>query len=124
MDRVGVVAFNLAGYRHPLLATVLSAEHAIGVRNGCFCAQPLVMRLLGIPEHEVGRLLSTLRAGGRPPLPGAVRASIGIGSTPGDVDRLVIALTEIAACGPRGRYERVPERDEYRALAASSAAAA
>ena len=124
MDRVGVVAFNLAGYRHPLLATVLSAEHAIGVRNGCFCAQPLVMRLLGISEHEVGRLLSTLRAGGQPPLPGAVRASLGIGSTAADVDRLIGALTEIAAYGPRARYQRLPKHDEYRALAATGAAAA
>ena len=31
---------------------------------------------------------------------------------------------ELAAYGPRARYERVPERDEYRALAATSAAAA
>ena len=124
VDRVGVVAFNLADYRHSLLATVLSAEHAIGVRNGCFCAQPLVMRLLGVSEHEVGRLLSALRAGGQPPLPGAVRASLGIGSTRADVDRLIVALTEIAAYGPRARYERVPERDEYRALAASGAVAA
>jgi hypothetical protein len=82
------------------------------------------MRLLRISEYEVGRLLSTLRAGGQPPLPGAVRTSLGIGSTATDVDRLIAALTEIAAYGPRARYERVPERDEYRALAATSAAAA
>jgi selenocysteine lyase/cysteine desulfurase len=124
VDRVGVVAFNLPGYRHPLLAAVLSAEHAIGVRNGCFCAQPLIMRLLGISDLEVGRLVSALRAGGRPALPGAVRASIGIGTTRADVDRLIAALTEIAAYGPRARYQHVPEHDEYRALAASAAAAA
>ncbi len=116
VDRVGVVAFNLAGYRHPLLATVLSAEHAIGVRNGCFCAQPLIMRLLGISDSEVARLVSALRAGRRLRLPGAVRASIGLGSSRADVDRLVCAVTEIAACGPRARYQHVPERDEYRPL--------
>ena len=45
-------------------------------------------------------------AGGQPPLPGAVRASLGIGSTAADVDRLIAALTELAAYGPRARYER------------------
>lgn len=53
-----------------------------------------------------------------------MRASLGIGSTAADVDRLIAALTELAAYGPRARYERMPERDEYRALAATSAAAA
>ena len=53
-----------------------------------------------------------------------MRASLGIGSTAADVDRLIAALTKLAAYGPRARYERMPERDEYRALAATSAAAA
>ena len=50
VDRVGVATFTLAGYRHPLLAAVLSAEHAIGVRHGCFCAHPLITHLLGLPD--------------------------------------------------------------------------
>ena len=75
VDRVGVVAFNLADYRHSLLATVLSAEHAIGVRNGCFCAQPLVMRLLGVSE----------RRGRAPPLRAARRrAATAAGSRAGE----------------------------------------
>ena len=52
VDRVGVATFNLDGYRHPLLAAVLSAEHAIGVRHGCFCAHPLIARLLDVPHAE------------------------------------------------------------------------
>jgi len=114
VDRVGVVAFNLAPYRDPLLAAVLSAEYAIGVRNGCFCAQPLIVRLLGIPGERVARIVRELRAGLRPTLPGAVRASLGLGSTRADVDLLVSALTEVAAFGPRARYEHEPDRDEYR----------
>ena len=61
----------------------------------------------------MARLSEELRAGRRPPLPGAVRASIGLGTTVDDIDVLVGALAEIAASGPRGRYRYVPELDEY-----------
>ena len=71
-DRVGFATFTLEGYRPPLLAAILSAEHAIGVRHGCF--SPIV--------------------------PGAVRASLGLGTTPEDIDRLHDALQEIALHGP------------------------
>ena len=64
VDRVGVATFTLEGVRHPLLAAILSAEHAIGVRHGCFCAHPLITRLLGVPDAEVERPCS--RTAGRP----------------------------------------------------------
>jgi selenocysteine lyase/cysteine desulfurase len=113
VDRVGVATFNLDGYRHPLLAAILSGDHAIGVRHGCFCAHPLIARLLGIPDPELDRLATELRAGRRPALPGAVLASIGLGTTPRDVDRLIDALHEIAVMGPRSRYEHLADLDEY-----------
>jgi selenocysteine lyase/cysteine desulfurase len=112
-DRVGVATFTLERYRHPLLAAILSAEHAIGVRHGCFCAHPLMTRLLGVPDGELDRLAGELRAGRRPALPGAVRASIGLGSTHHDIDRLADALHEIVATGPRSRYQHVAGLDEY-----------
>jgi selenocysteine lyase/cysteine desulfurase len=115
-ERVGVATFTLEGFAHPLLASILSAEHAIGVRHGCFCAHPLVTRLLGVTEAEVARLSAELRAGRRPPLPGAVRASIGLGTTPADIDRLTGALQELAVAGPRWGYRHVAERDEYEAV--------
>jgi selenocysteine lyase/cysteine desulfurase len=102
VDRVGLATFNLDGYRHPLLAAILSAEHAIGVRHGCFCAHPLMTRLLRTPHAEVDRLRRELLAGGRPPLPGAVRASLGLGTTAEEIDLLTSALAEIASSGPRG----------------------
>jgi selenocysteine lyase/cysteine desulfurase len=113
VDRVGVAAFNLLGMRDPLVAAVLSAEHAIGVRHGCFCAHPLLTHLLGIPAHEVARLRAELAAGRRPPLPGAVRASLGLGTTEADLDRLVAALRSIARDGPVATYRHVAEHDEY-----------
>jgi selenocysteine lyase/cysteine desulfurase len=113
VDRVGVAAFTLDRYRHPLVAAVLAAEHAIGVRHGCFCAHPLLARLLGLPARDVARLERELRAGRRGPLPGAVRASIGLATTADDIDRLAAALTELAANGPRLAYDYVREHDEY-----------
>jgi selenocysteine lyase/cysteine desulfurase len=121
VDRVGVATFNLHGYRDPLLAAILSAEHAIGVRQGCFCAHPLMTHLLGVPPAESERLQAELRAGRHPQLPGAVRASIGLGTTVADIDRLVAALREIAAHGPRSRYIHAPEHDEYRPVQAMAA---
>ena len=112
-ERVGVATFNLDRYRHPLLAAILSAEHAIGVRHGCFCAHPLITRLLGVPDHQINRLAAELRAGRRPALPGAVRASIGLGTTPHDIDRLIDALRDIADTGPRSRYRYSDRLDEY-----------
>ena len=112
-DRVGVAAFTLDGYPHSLLAAILSAEHAIGVRHGCFYAHPLITHLLGVPGADLARISGELRAGRRPPLPGAVRASIGLGTTPGDIDRLTAALAVLADTGPRLRYRHVPEHDEY-----------
>ena len=69
-ERVGVATFTLAGYPHPLLAAILSAEHAIGVRHGCFCAHPLITRLLGVSDAALDR--SARRAPGGP-APAAAR---------------------------------------------------
>ena len=116
--RVGLATFTLAGQPHARLAAVLSAEHAIGVRHGCFCAHPLISELLGLTGGDIARLSGRLRAGRRPQLPGAVRASIGLGTTPADIDRLAEALREVAGSGPRCRYRYVTEHDEYEPLAA------
>ncbi len=97
--RIGVITFNLAGWNHALLAAVLSAEHGIGVRDGAFCAHPLLREL------TAGEAAS-----------GAVRASIGIGTRAADIDRLVSALGQISRSGAKWSYRArdgyvVPEPD-------------
>ncbi len=87
------------------------------MRHGCFCAHPLVAELLGLGDATIARLSKELRAGRRPPLPGAVRASLGLGSTAEDVDRLLLALAQILESGPHAHYERDPLLDEYRPAA-------
>jgi selenocysteine lyase/cysteine desulfurase len=95
-DRVGVVGFTVAGRDPGRVAAYLSAEHGIGVRDGKFCAHPLLTRL----GHDEG----------------ALRASVGAGSTVDDVDRLVEALTLLLDEGEgwtytldAGRWQPTPD---------------
>jgi selenocysteine lyase/cysteine desulfurase len=111
--RVGLLTFNLRGVPYDLLAAVLSAEHGIGIRHGCFCAHPLMMRLLRVSDAEADRLLVETRAGNHERLPGAARMSLGLGSTRADVDTFADALRAIAADGPRWTYAVADETDEY-----------
>ena len=111
--RVGLLTFNLAGIPYDLLAAVLSAEHGIGIRHGCFCAHPLMMRLLHVDDDEANRLIDLTRAGSHERLPGAARMSLGLGSTRADVEALADALRAIAADGPRWTYDVNAATAEY-----------
>ncbi|MFC7754320.1 aminotransferase class V-fold PLP-dependent enzyme [Tsukamurella soli] len=75
VERVGIVAFTVDGVAPREVAEYLSDQHGIGVRDGRFCAHPIVARL-GVPD-------------------GAVRASLGLGTTETDVRRLVDAIAEL-----------------------------
>ena len=111
--RTGLLTFNLTGVPYDLLAAVLSAEHGIGIRHGCFCAHPLMVRLLRVADEEMDRMMAEARAGHHERLPGAARMSLGLGSTKADVDALDDALRAIADDGPRWTYSVDPESDEY-----------
>ena len=91
---------------HALVAGRLAAEEAIGVRHGCFCAHPYLMRLLGLTREQVHRYRDQVRHGDRGTMPGAVRASAGLNTTDADIARLLGAVTRIA----RGDPPPVPYR--------------
>jgi selenocysteine lyase/cysteine desulfurase len=95
-DGLPVVPFVVDGVPHALVAARLSVEHAIGVRHGCFCAHPYLMRLLGLTPAEIGEFRDAVRRGDRRAIPGAVRASTGLSTTAGDVERFVAAVTAVA----------------------------
>jgi len=95
-----LVTFVLAGVPHALVAARLSAEHGIGVRHGCFCAHPYLVRLLDVGPDEVARYWDAVRHGDRSNMPGAVRASAGLSTSIDDVDRLVAAVADIASGRP------------------------
>ena len=103
-DRVGICTFTVADMSHALVAGILSAEHGIGVRHGCFCAHPYITHLLGIDATARPAIVARLVAGERAGIPGAVRASFGIGTTEDDVDRLATALEDICSLGPQLDY--------------------
>jgi len=87
VDPVGVVTFTVAGYDPGFVAAYLSAEHGIGVRDGRFCAHPLLGRL----GFEAG----------------AVRASVGVGTPGSDVERLLTAVRTLVTEGPQAEYDVV-----------------
>jgi selenocysteine lyase/cysteine desulfurase len=111
--RVGLLTFNMRGVPYDLLAAVLSAEYGIGIRHGCFCAHPLMMRLLRVDDAEAHRLIDETKAGHHERFPGAARMSLGLGSTRADVDLFADALRAIAADGPRWTYAIDGETDQY-----------
>jgi len=90
-DSIGVVSFTIAGYHAGWVAAYLSAEHGIGVRDGRFCAHPLLNKL-GLAGD------------------GAIRASFGVGSTSADADRLITALRTLLSEGASWKYELVDGR--------------
>ncbi|MFJ3986218.1 aminotransferase class V-fold PLP-dependent enzyme [Streptomyces fungicidicus] len=97
--RVGVLSFVVEGWTGSRFAAALSAEYGIGVRDGLFCAHPLVSGLLGDARAE-GEC-------GAPESFGAVRVSFGAGTPDEHVERFVRAVRELvrgggAASSPTG----------------------
>ncbi|AVT29949.1 cysteine desulfurase [Plantactinospora sp. BC1] len=84
--RVGIVSFVVAGRDSAAVAADLAQRWQLGLRDGLFCAHPLARRLLAEAATRSGR---------RDLPPTALRASIGLGSTAGHVDRLLTALAAI-----------------------------
>ena len=99
-ETLPVATFTVDGLPHSLVAARLSFEDAIGVRHGCFCAHPYLVRLLGLAPGEVAEHRARARRGDRSQMPGAVRASLGVNASAADVERLCAAVTRLAALVP------------------------
>jgi cysteine desulfurase/selenocysteine lyase len=102
--KVGVITFNVEGMHHALVASILSAEAGIGVRDGCFCAQPYVKKLLKLTPEEEKRLNNDILCGDKSDIPGMVRASLGCYNNEEDIDMFVDALARIARREYKGNY--------------------
>ncbi|MFJ9794453.1 aminotransferase class V-fold PLP-dependent enzyme [Streptomyces sp. NPDC101145] len=112
--RVGVLSFVVDGWNSSHFAAALSAEYGIGVRDGLFCAHPLVRTLLGGSEREPGECGAPEGGPGERPL-NAIRVSFGAGTPDEHVDRFVRAVRELVADGARWSYRTedgrcVPDR--------------
>jgi selenocysteine lyase/cysteine desulfurase len=91
-DRVGIIPINIDGLHHSMVAEILSQEAGIAVRNGCFCAQPYIHKLLNISTKEVEKHLKNPSL----PRPGMVRLSFGLYNDYDEVDILINTLSRIA----------------------------
>ncbi|MDA8357627.1 MAG: aminotransferase class V-fold PLP-dependent enzyme [Actinomycetota bacterium] len=114
VEHLAVATFTVDGLHHALVAARLSAEWGIGVRHGCFCAHPYLLRLLGLGAPAVAEARRQVMAGDRRQIPGAVRASCGLGTTLDDVDALVDAVGVLASGAPAPvPYEQDPATGDF-----------
>ncbi|TRV75961.1 aminotransferase class V-fold PLP-dependent enzyme [Streptomyces sp. 130] len=112
--RVGVISFVVEGWNSSHFAAALSAEYGIGVRDGLFCAHPLVRTLLGGDPGEAGECGAPEARPGERSL-NAIRVSFGAGTPDEHVERFLRAVRELVSDGARWKYRTedgrcVPDR--------------
>lgn len=101
--RVGVISFVVEGWNSSHFAAALSAEYGIGVRDGLFCAHPLVRTLLGSDPQDPGECGAPEAEPGERSL-NAIRVSFGAGTPDEHVERFVRAVRELVREGAKWNY--------------------
>jgi cysteine desulfurase/selenocysteine lyase len=114
-EKVGVMAFNVDGMHHSLVAAILGVEGGIGVRDGCFCAHPYVKELLRVTPEEDRRFTAEVLSGNKSNMPGMVRASLGCYNTREDIDALAQMLERVVKRDYRGTYVQDPATGAFHA---------
>ncbi|MEE1812107.1 aminotransferase class V-fold PLP-dependent enzyme [Streptomyces sp. BE133] len=112
--RVGVISFVVEGWNSSHFAAALSAEYGIGVRDGLFCAHPLVRTLLGSNPQDPGECGAPEAEPGERSL-NAIRVSFGAGTPDEHIERFVRAVKELVSKGAQWKYRTedgrcVPDR--------------
>ncbi|MFE6042094.1 aminotransferase class V-fold PLP-dependent enzyme [Streptomyces sp. NPDC056452] len=112
--RVGVISFVVEGWNSSHFAAALSAEYGIGVRDGLFCAHPLVRTLLGSEPQDPGECGAPEAEPGERSL-NAIRVSFGAGTPDEHIERFLGAVRELVGAGARWTYRTedgrcVPDR--------------
>ncbi len=107
-EKVGVIPFTLDGVHHGLVAAILAAEGGIGVRNGFFCAQPYVKKLLNVSPEEEKESGCGVGSADKSRAPGMVRASLGCYSNEDDVDLFIEMVERIVRREYKGEYLQDP----------------
>lgn len=114
VDTLPVAAFTIDGVHHARVAARLSAEYGIAVRHGCFCAHPYVVRLLGLDDLAVDAYRNEVLQGDHRNVPGAVRASAGLGTSGEEIDALLAAVADLAGGLPEPvAYEQDTGTGDY-----------
>ncbi len=107
--RVGVISLTVRGLDDHLVAAILNYEAGVGVRNGCFCAQPYLFELLKLSRAQIAGYQAAAERGEGWRLPGLVRLSLGCYNTQEEIDVAVEALARIGRGEYQGRYVRGPD---------------
>ncbi|WP_406097729.1 aminotransferase class V-fold PLP-dependent enzyme [Streptomyces sp. NBC_01013] len=112
--RVGVISFVVEGWNSSHFAAALSAEYGIGVRDGLFCAHPLVRTLLGSDPQDIGECGAPEAEPGQKSL-NAIRVSFGAGTPDEHIERFLRAVKELVSEGAQWKYRTedgrcVPDR--------------
>lgn len=97
--RLPIVAFNVEGLHHGLVAVLLDQLFGIQCRDGCSCAGPYGHRLLGIPPDRSARFRELVEEGVLGVRPGWVRLSVPCYASAADLDYLASAVELIAEHG-------------------------
>lgn len=103
-NRLGVIPFNIQGINHFKVAAILGHEYGIGVRNGCFCAHPLILHLLQFSKEEEKELRKEMLARNNVNKPGLIRMSFGIYNEIEEIDIFIQAIKNIVAGNYQGDY--------------------
>ncbi|MFI8853890.1 aminotransferase class V-fold PLP-dependent enzyme [Streptomyces sp. NPDC053499] len=103
-DQVGVVSFVVEGWNSSHFAAALSAEYGIGVRDGLFCAHPLLRALLGQQGDAPGECGAPEGASGGTRALNAIRVSFGAGTPDEHVDRFLGAVRQLVRDGASWTY--------------------
>jgi cysteine desulfurase/selenocysteine lyase len=112
-SRLGVIPLEMEGIPHFLLSAILSYEFGIGVRNGCFCAHPYLLHLLGVAEERAAQIRRDILNHDRREVPGLVRVSFGLYNRIEEIDCLVEALERIQRGEYRGEYIQDSSSGDY-----------
>lgn len=115
-NRLGVIPFNVDGLHHSYTAAILGTEFGIGVRSGCFCAHPYVVKLLNVNAFELKQFGNEVTSGDKRHMPGLVRASFGIYNSQAEIDRFLSAITKISAGQYFGSYRQNKKTGDFTAV--------
>lgn len=104
-ERVSLVSFNIKGIPHNLLDEMLSLEAGIAVRSGWFCAHPYAVKLLNIRDEDIQHY----RKNPDFPIPGMVRASLGLYNNQQEIEVLLGELKKIIKrkSSYKNKYSRI-----------------
>lgn len=112
-SRLGVIPINLKDMSHYYVAAVLGYEFGIGVRNGCFCAHPYLLKLMHVSDEESGQVRERILSHDKRNIPGLIRISFGLYNTTAEIDELIGALNHIVSGEIAGKYHQDKASGSY-----------